>query len=326
MFGYIRFFLAFLVLTSHLDIRIYGMNHGVTAVVIFYLLAGFVVSHVFNDILKSSSHKVKDFYRDRAIRIFPLYLYIVSITVLFLLVTGFGEAHFSWKNILANISIVPLNYYMYADFTVLKEPNWCLIPPAWSLGTELQAYVLLPFLLLFKRLKIIVAIASYCIFLVANLSYIHPDYFGYRLIVGVIFIFIIGACLQSDKKESAMFEKYFPLVVWISIVLLLPLFYMKQLFSPTYTRETFIGLFIGIPLVYFVSKMSLKLPYDKLLGGLSYGIFLSHFLAIWILKSLHIVISKTSLYVLVITLLSLIIAWLGVIYIEKPLTKLRKLR
>lgn len=47
MTGYIRFFLAFLVLISHLGIRFKGMNEGVFAVVIFYILAGHVVTKLF---------------------------------------------------------------------------------------------------------------------------------------------------------------------------------------------------------------------------------------------------------------------------------------
>ena len=49
MFGYIRFALAFLVMLSHIGVRVYGLNPGVMAVVIFYILAGYVVSHLFND-------------------------------------------------------------------------------------------------------------------------------------------------------------------------------------------------------------------------------------------------------------------------------------
>ena len=45
MFGYLRFLLAALVMLSHLKITC-GINQGVTAVVSFYMLAGFVVTHL----------------------------------------------------------------------------------------------------------------------------------------------------------------------------------------------------------------------------------------------------------------------------------------
>lgn len=50
MFGYLRFTLAFLVLLSHVGVTFYTLNPGVIAVVIFYILAGYVVSHLYKDI------------------------------------------------------------------------------------------------------------------------------------------------------------------------------------------------------------------------------------------------------------------------------------
>lgn len=78
MTGYIRFFLAFLVLISHLGIRFKGMNEGVFAVVIFYILAGHVVTKLFLEKIKSNDiiKRLKIFYIERFLRIFPRYVSI----------------------------------------------------------------------------------------------------------------------------------------------------------------------------------------------------------------------------------------------------------
>ncbi len=234
---------------------------------IFYILAGYVVSHLYKDIFsvtKAPSNsfggafgvlqRVFPFYKDRFLRIFPLYLYVITITIIFLLLTSFSNPNFTLLKLINNVTIIPLNYYMYIDNTVLTNPSWWLIPPAWSLGTELQAYIVLPFALMFKRFKIVLAFLSFVVYIVANFSIIHPDYFGYRLIVGVFFIFLLGSAIQSYEKT----DKYFITAVWISILIFIPIFAYTNSFSPTYTKETFIGLLVGIPLVLLISKTKRK--------------------------------------------------------------------
>lgn len=319
MFGYLRFFLAFLVLLSHIGVKFYTLNPGVIAVVIFYILAGYVVSHIYTDILTSKQNRLFAFYRDRFLRIFPLYLYVLTITTVFLTLTSFANPNFTFLKVLNNITIIPLNYYMYIDSTILTKPSWWLIPPAWSLGTELQAYLLLPFALMFKRFKIVLALLSLTIYIVANFSILNPDYFGYRFIVGVFFIFLLGSAIQSYKKT----DKYFIASIYLSILILIPIFIYTNSFSPTYTKETLIGLLVGIPLVLLISKTKMKLPFNTLLGSLSYGIFLTHFLSIWILEYIGISSNITFSYIVKISLLSLSISLFGVLIIDRNVTKIR---
>lgn len=199
MFGYLRFFLAYLVLLSHIHIKFYSLNAGVFAVVMFYILAGYVVSNLYLNILSNTKHKTLEFYKDRLKRIYPLYLYTLTLTIIFLLLTNYANPKYTLLNIFSNFTIIPLNYYMYLDNTVLQNPSWWLIPPAWSLGTELQAYILLSIVLIFRKLKYIFAILTIIIYTLANFNYLHPDHFGYRFIIGVFFIFLIGSSIQKIK-------------------------------------------------------------------------------------------------------------------------------
>jgi peptidoglycan/LPS O-acetylase OafA/YrhL len=100
------------------------------------------------------------------------------------------------------------------------------------------------------------------------------------------------------------------------------LFFINNSFSPTYTRETLIGFLVGVPLVYALSKVKQKLPYNALLGSLSYGVFLSHFLSIWILNYMGIPLSHPSLSLFVI-LISLFISYIGILFVEKHVNKVR---
>jgi len=324
VFGYLRFFLAFLVMLSHTGVKIFTLNPGVVAVVIFYLLAGFVVSHIYTEILPDTKYKLLYFYKDRILRIFPLYLYVLLLSILFVSVTSYGNPDFSFTKMLYNVTVIPLNYYMYIDSTILSNPPWCLIPPAWSLGTELQAYLLLSLLFIFKRATLLFVGISFIIYIVANFSLINPDYFGYRLLAGVFFIFFTGTAIHKISAKNAQgFEKYFPLFIWLSIFLFVPVFYLSDSFSPTYTKETFLGLLVGIPLLFFMAHTRIKLPLNALLGSLSYGVFLSHFLAIWIVKYFDLYSKSIFILLPLIAFLSIVISLFGVWTVENQVNKIR---
>ena len=304
MFGYLRFILAILVLISHLNVRFFSLNPGVIAVTIFYLLAGFVVSHLYFDIFANKKNKLLQFYTDRIIRIFPLYIIVATITIIFLLITNYANPHFTLLKLLYNYTIIPLNYYMYIDSTILTNPKWQLIPPAWSLGTELLAYLLLPLALISKRFFYISFFTTLTIYIVANLNIINSDYFGYRFIIGVFFIFLFGSLIQQKKKIQTF-------VLYILILIIAFFLYKYNNLSGVYAKETLIGIIVGIPIVAYISKKP-NLIFNKTLGQLSYAIFLTHFLIIWILDYLTI-----KNYIITLTITISIITSILLIYIER---------
>lgn len=329
MFGTLRLLLATMVVFSHTGVSLFGLSPGVMAVVVFYILAGYVVSHVYCDIIPQSPYKVLYFYKDRLLRIFPLYLFVLSITGLFVGITGFGDPQVNVTNLLANLTIIPLNFYMYADFSILQDNRgaWGFIPPAWSLGTELQAYIFLALLITRHALMYTIAFGTFLVYGIANYGTIHPDYFGYRLIVGVFFIFVVGHALHKQTHawhKAHTLDKLFPWIIWLISVGLYLYFSHTNRFSPTYTKETLIGLLVGIPLVFTLAKISYKLPFDALAGALSYGLFLSHFLFIWVFHFLGFPIEHSFSYLFSLIACSLFLSYIGITYIEKPLQKYRK--
>lgn len=327
MFGYLRFILAFFVLISHVNVRVFHMNPGVVAVVMFYLLAGHVVSHLWDHVLPKDRGRLAWFYRDRVLRIMPMYLYITGLTVLFLLATGYGNPDWSRFKLLGNLLVVPVNYYMVVDTAVLTDPSWALIPTAWSLGAELQAYALLPLALVSKRWNLRLMGASFLIYMLANVSVIHPDYFGYRLIFGVFFMFSAGACIQRTRFKPLNLKDLnliLPWLMWGVFILMAGVFAAFDLFSPAYTRETFLGMILGIPLVFFLGRTRKKMRWNALLGSLSYGVFLAHFLVIWVLDHLDVAGPGSGFHVPSVTAGSVFIAWIGVRYLETRVDRIRK--
>jgi len=155
---------------------------------------------------------------------------------------------------------------------------------------------------------------------------IHPDYFGYRLVVGVFFIFVAGSSIQRSQNshKNSTFDAFYPWVIWWILVVLGAVFLWRGMFSGTYTRETFLGLIVGIPAVYAMDSSRVRLPWNPLLGALSYGVFLSHFPVIWWLDYAGFAHGAGVGYVPVITLVSLMISWLGVVTLERYVDSVRK--
>lgn len=292
MNGYIRFILASMVLYSHIlsSFRIeQEFNFGVFSVVIFYLLAGHVVSNLLD---KKFGGKVISYYIDRFLRIFPTYFLSFLMTFIFLLVSGFGEQSWSFLKVVSNLTVIPLNYYMFipelVNIVKVDGIDWNLIPPAWSLGAEVQVYLLMPFLIFRRYITIAVIYISGAVFFGAKLCLYNSDWWGYRLLPGVMFIFLSGLLIQRwvDGRLSTL-EKYAFLGFCGGFVLLSYWIVFLRGNYGIYTLETILGYLVGVALLFLILKFPTKIPGEKIAGFLSYGLFLNHFTVIWIYNYLE---------------------------------------
>lgn len=283
MVGYVRLLLAIGVMLSHLGITVAGYNIGVMSVVVFFLLAGSTTSHLFDRIFAHHPQRLRAFYIDRIKRLFPLYFYVLAVVAVVVFSTGYGQPTTSLWMWLQNALIVPLNYYMVFSSDVLTEPASIAIPAAWSLGLELQIYALLPFLLLHKRLAIGVFVLSVSIYVVAASGAIDTDMWGYRLLPGTLFIFLIGAALRrAQKARHSLLSPWW--LLWLAglIFAVVDAYWWTDIRS--YRLETLIGLVVGIPLLLMLRRLPWKLPGNRACADLSYGVFLTHGLAIWLIQ------------------------------------------
>ena len=300
MHGTLRFILALLVALSHLGFFIVSnFNQGVFAVVFFYLLAGMVSHKLITTIFINQPLK---YYKNRIKRIFPIYIFALSFALIIYMIGVSSPFLSTSPNLLdwiSNISIIPLSYYMYSH-----QDTFTLLPPAWSLGVELQFYLVAPFILKSKKLFFFIFISSLFIFIFASIGKINTDYFGYRLIVGVIFMFMLGSVIQKARDKNSIAIKQL-IVIYLILITLFTYIYFKN-YIAMYNYETILSLIVAIPLlIFFNSPLPKKV--DKYMGELSYPLFLLHFPALWIYqfyqpKQMNIII------ILIITLLLSIIA------------------
>lgn len=123
------------------------IKFGYFGVDIFFLLSGFVLSHVCRDGI--AWHAYPDFLRARAARIFPLHLAMLAAVALVVLL---------WPNFTAPYPLASERFGLGAFVAnALLIQNWAIWPPgswnapAWSLSAEWFGYLVLPALLLVSR-------------------------------------------------------------------------------------------------------------------------------------------------------------------------------
>lgn len=316
MLGTFRLILALLVALSHAGVTIAGLNPGVVAVVCFYLISGYVMTGLLRDHYPDV-RRIPYFYLDRALRLFPQYLVVAGVTLLWFAATGthtiFLQHAPQWGGLVANLVVVPLNYFMFNG-----TDHFTLIPPAWSLGAEIQFYLLIPLLLLF-RLRALAFLAGLAVFGAAAWGRLHTDTFGYRLLPGVLVFFLLGSALYDARDVSG--KRGIGIVVAgvaVAAAFALVLARFGHIRLP-YNPETLLGLAIGLPLVCWLGRLPQR-ALDNRLGDLSYGVFLNHFLIQWMLVGQPVGQKELAIYLAASVLLSALTQRL----VERPVLRWRR--
>jgi len=312
--GLVRFLLAILVVLSHLDKRFFGLNLGVFAVVVFYLFCGFSQSKVWARYLKiADKNAIKAYYFNRALRILPQYFFALFLGMIICLVgskSSYLSAGPSILGLIQNILLIPLNYFMFTGVD-----HFTLVPPAWSLALEIQFYLLFPFIARDKFYGFTLVFAlSLSVFVLSQFHYLNLEYFGYRLLPGMLFVFLAGYLFNAHLKISRV--RYLIIALWILTFVYAIVLLTFKMVAP-FNLEVLLGLLVGLPATYIFSRnrffVSKKI--DSILGASSYGIFLYHFFVIWGLAFFPL-INHAPLLVIS---LSFILALMGHYFIEIPL-------
>lgn len=312
--GSYRLILAALVVSSHIGHTLFGLNFGVVAVISFFILSGYVMTALIEKRYFSTS-LVSAFYLDRLYRLQPQYLFYLILTAVYFFTVGIDDyllRTIDVESMVMNIMIVPTNFYML-DF--MKGRG--VIPQGWSLGLEACFYLLIPFILIFKMRWVAVGL-SILTFGLAYLAFLPTDWFGYRLIPGTLYIFLLGSFMYSPGKHGKTLVTAI-FIASICFAILTIGFGFKRV---PFNAEVLIGISIGIPAIYTLSNFRLG-KFDELLGNISYGVFLNHFLLIWLFKTLDISLTHYGAFFSLLSL-SIILAWVSFQFIEKPCLAVRR--
>lgn len=310
--GAFRLLLAVLVAVSHMGKTVAGFNPGVVAVISFLIISGFVMTSLIERNYGTPG-KIGLFYVDRALRLYPqfLFYFVLSCTVIHFLLPGTPQAaELTLTTIASSVLMLPLGFYMFG------VAGTEIVPPAWSLGLEMCFYLVIPFLLIFK-LRGAAFVLSVGVFILACLGYLNTDIYGYRLLPGVLFIFLCGSYLYRPQAKGLAIATGTAVLAGLLFVAIMAGLIERRPFN----AEVSLGIALGIPVVYLLTRSKYH-RVDEFLGNISYGVFLNHFVVMYFLRGFWPVAYDAHI---VVAVLVLAFALSGVSYycVERPALKLR---
>lgn len=338
--GLLRLLLAISVLIAH-STPIFGITlvGGRTAVESFFMLSGFAIALTFSSKYQDN---LKSFYKNRFLKLFPLYwFFTLAVIITSFITTGkftifkdYLVTPFS-KIILILFNSSPLfsdvtnflglninngQLFFTTAFrnTVPEIWNYLILPQGWTIGLEITFYFFAPLLIKQKtKTLILISAISLCARLLAyQFLGLGHDPWEYRFFPFEIPYFIAGILLYR------FYIKYNPKP---KIYYFIPLFLFTIFFQfiPFNTKRMlmyYLVIFLSIPFLFQYTKDN---KFDRLLGEISYPLYLCHFLIIdifaQVIKVNHQYLGLYSL------LLSLPISIISYYLIQKPTQALRKI-
>jgi peptidoglycan/LPS O-acetylase OafA/YrhL len=314
--GTYRLLLALAVALSHAGVTFLGgHNPGVVAVISFYLISGYVMTGLVRNYYEDY-RKVPLFYLDRMARIFPQYLLFMALAAAGYLFLGFSSYYLSGVTLAcaaANLAAIPLNFFLFSPAIA----RCMLIPQGWSLGLELMFYLLFPVVLISGRRNLWLAL-SLLVWLAAAFGAIDTDLWGYRLLPGTLFVFLVGSSIFDHQTPSLKHPAVLILALMAGCT---PLLCGLGKMALLYNFEELLGLFIGVPALFLLARCK-RTKEDDWLGNLSYGVFLCHFLVIWTLESLGMPPSAGGNTL--VPAASLLLGYFGYVAVERPVLRWRR--
>jgi peptidoglycan/LPS O-acetylase OafA/YrhL len=159
MFGSLRFFLAYLVVLSHLTGSVYAHHLGYYAVRAFFVISGFVITSALNEVYQFDGAR---FWTNRLLRLLPPYymVWLLTLIAVILLPVESGQYLSAWhhgKSLhdwtldgILNLLVIPLQF---------AAPEFRLIPPYWSIAIEIEMYLVL-YLLAARNIRLAAAVLA----------------------------------------------------------------------------------------------------------------------------------------------------------------------
>ena len=351
----LRFFAASLVVISHANIsldklgicpasKLAILNRGGDAVGFFFTLSGFLITYLLIDeIDKTRTVSISQFYLRRIYRIWPLYFLIVLFGFILL---GF---------------IYPRIYHKpFFDFNIGEGlmmfifflPNYAatnymvgLLNPLWSIGVEEQFYLFWAPLIKLYRSKLKIAIAVFVIIstLVYVLIYLDvfklPSNWQVFLLTQKFYAMSIGSAFgyllfyKIDLYGNSIFARWqMQLVV---ILILLWHYTVGGAISEMLVFKILLAFLYGLLILNISSipnkLISLEKPFLSYLGSISFGIYIYHMpvdylLRLFVPKISGLYLSVSVLiyfYYLLLLLITILIAGISYKYFESWFLKLK---
>jgi peptidoglycan/LPS O-acetylase OafA/YrhL len=305
--GLLRVLLALAVVFAHSPWHSqFVLVGGRNAVQLFYMISGFLMSHILVTLNKYP--QPMRFYASRWLRIYPLYYVVAFLALLAAFLPGstFFDTYRAIPLsaaiflILANILIFGQDWIMFsglkdgrlaftADFHKSSPPLYkgLLIEQAWTLGVELTFYLLAPFILRNRKMIWSLLIGSILVrVLLFKAGLGREDPWTYRFFPSELVFFLAGALSNQIMlpwwngilKKSSRIPEIFSYGLAVFVVL----YFVIPVSTAIKVPLLFLAAAGGLPLAFMHQDRS---RFDRRLGELSYPIYIGHMLTIDLLDS-----------------------------------------
>lgn len=341
----LRFIAALMVIISHLELNksLFNMTNsfpnlkelGRLGVSLFFVLSGFLITFLLlKEKNKNGLIAIKNFYLRRIYRIWPLYFFII---ILSLLVLPYFEI-FQIPNLKLEIES-PFRYFMVVILFLFFLSNVLisikLIPFAtqtWSIGTEEQFYLIWPLIInkcnQLKPLFIWILVLYNLLLLVLNFGFLPPfkylDLFTSFIHAFQLDSLTIGALgaylLYCNSDIIQRISNLFVFSLTLIIIVLTIIFQVDFSFLET----TFFALLFIIVILNLVNHPKLASLLENkflhFLGKISYGLYMYHQIVIVFVLNCLLKFSINNSFLLYIFSISftILISGISYQYLEKP--------
>lgn len=315
--NYLRFFLAWSVLAYHSMLEFFPLA-GMLAVWGFFLISGYLVSDILHGRYQG---RYRDFLVNRFLRIFPVYWFALLVGVLLIAVqpevspanhmrvyepATYGEW---WRNIVL-FGAVGSSY-----------GKW-IVAPAGSLSIELTWYLIF-FIGAFFPVRALLVFYSFFIalpFVISPVFKVPVELFGSG------FAFALGAIAFHVPMRLPNAVHIAALVAMLASMFIWPLVFDYSPFDADRWRHWWIFVLVTVLLwlamPWLVVRSSVG-SFSNLLGDLSYPLFLFHTFAGVLVCMYSDIQPQTWQFLLVVTVLSLVMSYLVVLVVERPIAIIR---
>jgi peptidoglycan/LPS O-acetylase OafA/YrhL len=275
--GYFRFSLIIAVVYYHLAGQ---MIAGPAAVYGFFLLSGYVITLVTAEIYNKGWRSKWYFMANRAARVWPTYLACLAVALACMALVGFTTGFYqreflfpsSPESWLVQFSIVGLS-----DFAGERWPER-ILPPAWSLSTEIVYYLIIGLItgssrrLTAAAFGVAIAISAYLLF------NDYPYRYFYFSIQGPAVAFFTGAMFYHYR---GVFQGMYLRETWLLIILANAVLYLPDLIG--LQRKEVLVLYITtfylsyiVMCLHILSQKARPGRFEQFLADITYPMFLLH--------------------------------------------------
>jgi len=301
----LRLYAAFAVIFAHLDENIKippfftktikpFLIDSASAVSLFFVLSGFLITYLLlHEATLTGKVSIRKFYIRRVLRIWPLYYFIVTIGLLiFPLIFGSeyisSVFHPEYPSTTSITTRIALTFSFLPNFATISAP----MAHIWSIGVEEQFYIIWPWAI-YKKLSI-VRICLGVLIIKFVLAPIIPLFHNEGMII--IFNQFRFECMAIGALGAYFYYKKLPWLKWsyhwgAQLLTLGTCVYMAGRVMPvnTYATTAISVTFLILILNVATNPHSLikfNHPLLERLGQVSYGLYLYHFLILYVIISL----------------------------------------